>query len=149
MDYKAINNAIIAYEALTPKEVQKQIIPIIKSYDRKYLSEKINVAPDTLVNMTKRIFVDMDKKPSFTNYIKIMAIGINDGTAPTQQRTQQRKRFLTDAEIEERRQKREEEKAEKIRVREVKREVTKQKNREYAKAYYQNVTKAKRKNKEV
>lgn len=27
MDYKAINNAIIAYEALTPEEVQKQIIP--------------------------------------------------------------------------------------------------------------------------
>ena len=48
MDYKEINNAIIAYESLTPEEVQKQIIPIIKSYDRKYLSEIINI-PETNV----------------------------------------------------------------------------------------------------
>lgn len=145
MDYKAINNAIIAYEALTPEEVQKQIIPIIKSYDRKYLSEIINIAPDTLINMTKRVFVDMDKKPSFTTYVKIMAIGINDGAAPTQQR----KRILTDAEIEERRQKRKAEKAEKIRLKDAQKESTRQRHKEYAKAYYQNVTKAKRKNKEV
>ena len=141
MNYKIINDAIIAYEALTPEEVQKQIAPIIKSYNRKYLSEKINVAPDTLINMTKRIFVDMDKKPSFTTYIKIMAMGINDGAAPTQQR----KRILTDAEIEERRQKREAEKAEKIRLKETQKEATHQRYKEYAKAYYQNVTKPKRK----
>lgn len=141
MNYKIINDAIIAYETLTPEEVQKQITPIIKSYDRKYLSNKTGIAPDTLINMTKRIFVDMDKKPSFTTYIKIMAMGINDGSAPTQQR----KRILTDAEIEERRQKREAEKAEKIRARETQKEATHQRHKEYAKAYYQNVTKPKRK----
>lgn len=141
MNYKAINNAIIAYEALTPEEVQKQITPIIKSYDRKYLSDKTGIAPDTLINMMKRIFVDMDKKPSFTTYVKIMAMGINDGSAATQQR----KRILSDAEIEERRRKREAEKAEKIRARETQKEATRQRHKEYAKAYYQNVTKPKRK----
>lgn len=141
MDYKTINDTIIKYESLTPEEVQKQIAPIIKSYDRKYLSDKTGIAPDTLINMTKRIFVDMDKKPSFTTYIKIMAMEINDGTAPTQQR----KRILTEAEIEERRQKREEEKMEKMKIRETKKEATRQRHKEYAKTYYRNVTKPKRK----
>lgn len=148
MDFKSIYEAMQSYEKMSSYEVQSQITPIIKSYDKSYLSEVTGISEHTLCNMIKRIFADMDKKPSFVAYIKLMSLGLNadESKAP---KHKQRERILTDAEIEERRQQREAKKAEKLRIREAKKEATKQKNREYAKAYYQNITKAKRKNKEV
>ena len=77
MDYKYICDMMEKYDAMSAEEVQKQIKPIIQSYDKTLLSEYTGIAKDTLYNLCKKVFVARGNKPSFILYTKIMNIGHN------------------------------------------------------------------------
>lgn len=74
MEYKKIYKAITEYEKMTSLEIQEQIKPIIKSFDKDFLSEYLGVSKSHLFRMCKKLYVENGEKPLFTNYIKIMRL---------------------------------------------------------------------------
>ena len=78
MNYKLIYDAVMEYEKMTPLEIQEQIKPIIKSYKRKVLADKLGISESALCLYCKNPFVKDGRKPGFVTYIKIMSIGINE-----------------------------------------------------------------------
>lgn len=77
MDYKYICDMMEQYDNMTPEEVQNQVKPIIKSYNRRFLSEQLGISVDTTYNLCKKVYVARGNKPSFALYVKIMNLGIN------------------------------------------------------------------------
>lgn len=77
MNYKSIQAAIEVYERMSAQEVQDQVKPIIKSYDKEVLAKKLGLSENTLYQYCKTWFVEEGKKPDFTAYIGIMALGMN------------------------------------------------------------------------
>lgn len=74
MDYAKIYKAIQDYEKMSSLEIQEQIKPIIKYYDKDFLSEYLGVSKSHLFRMCKKLYVENEEKPLFTNYIKIMKL---------------------------------------------------------------------------
>lgn len=77
MDHKLIYDSIIEYENMQPQEILDQIIPIIKSYNKQYLSTVTNISEHTLYQYCKTLYINSGKKPEFDNYIKLMCIDVN------------------------------------------------------------------------
>lgn len=77
MEYLKILEIIKEYEALTSEEIQNEIKPIIKSYDKEFLSSYLGVSKEHLYRICKKLFVENNERIQFTTYIKIMALGKN------------------------------------------------------------------------
>lgn len=77
MEHLKILEAIKEYEALTSEEIQNEIKPIIKSYDKEFLSNYLGVSKEHLYRICKRLFVENNERVQFTTYIKIVALGKN------------------------------------------------------------------------
>lgn len=75
--YLEILEEIKKYEALTSEEIQNEIKPIIKSYDKEFLSRYLGVSKEHLYRICKKLFVENNEKIQFTTYIKIVALGKN------------------------------------------------------------------------
>lgn len=125
VNYKLIQDAIIEYENMTSLEIQNQVMPIIKSYNVNFLSEKIGVSKEVLYKCCKKGFVIKDWKLSFEIYIKIMAMGSNENPKG-ETRGRPAGRILTE---EERKQRAAQ---------------SKEKRKEYQHRYYMEVTKKKK-----
>lgn len=77
MKYSEILEAIKEYEALTSEEIQSEIKPIIKSYDKEFLSSYLGVSKEHLYRICKKLFVENNERVQFTTYIKIVTLGKN------------------------------------------------------------------------
>ena len=77
MNYKEIEKEIKIFESMTSKEIQDKVKPIIKSYNRDFLSKHIGISKSHLYRMCKKLFVDNNEKIEFATYVKIMSLGIN------------------------------------------------------------------------
>ena len=77
MNYKEIEKEIQIFESMTSKEIQDKVKPIIKSYNRDFLSKYLGISKSHLYRMCKKLFVENNEKTEFTTYVKIMSLGIN------------------------------------------------------------------------
>ena len=77
MKYSEILEAIKEYEALTSEEIQDELKPIIKSYDKEFLSKHLEMSKEQLYRICKRLFVENNERVQFTTYIKIVTLGKN------------------------------------------------------------------------
>ena len=77
MNYIEIVEAIEIYESMTSEEIQNDIKPIIKTYNKDFLSTYLKVSKENLYRMCKSLFVKNNEKIRFTTYVKIMSLGIN------------------------------------------------------------------------
>lgn len=133
-----INDALLKYENMTPEEIQKEIVPIIKSYSKDYIATKLNISKECLYTYCKKVFINKNKKPRFDIYIRLVSLGVNDGTYEKQKHG--RKGFSIE-EKEKRIKKYEEEIAQRKKDRHEKSVLH---NKEYQHRYYMEVTKKKR-----
>lgn len=77
MEYNLILEAIKEYEKMTSEEIQKQIKPIIKSYDKNFLCSYLGVSKEHLYRICKKLFIENNERLQFTSYVKIMELGKN------------------------------------------------------------------------
>lgn len=77
MNYAEVAEMIENYNSMTSVEVQNNIKPIIKSYNKEFLSSYLGVSKENLYRMCKSLFVKNNEKIRFTTYVKIMSLGIN------------------------------------------------------------------------
>lgn len=77
MDYETILEAIKQYDNMTSMEIQNQVKPIIKSYDKEFLCVYLGVSKEHLYRVCKKLFVENNEHLQFTTYIKIMQLGKN------------------------------------------------------------------------
>jgi hypothetical protein len=77
MKHLEILEAIKEFVTLTSEQIQNEIKPIIKSYDKEFLSSYLGVSKEHLYRICKRLFVENNERVQFTTYIKIVALGKN------------------------------------------------------------------------
>ena len=77
MKCSEILEAIKRYETMTSKEIQDELKPIIKSYDKEFLSKHLEMSKEQLYRICKRLFVENNERVQFTTYIKIVTLGKN------------------------------------------------------------------------
>lgn len=77
MEYLEILESIKEYETMTSEEIQNNVKPIIKSYDKDFLVEYLGVSKEHLYRICKKLFVENQERMQFTTYIKIMTLGAN------------------------------------------------------------------------
>lgn len=77
MKYSEILEVIKRYETMTSKEIQDELKPIIKSYDKEFLSKHLEMSKEQLYRICKRLFVENNERVQFTTYIKIVTLGKN------------------------------------------------------------------------
>ena len=132
MDYKEIQKAIVEYNNMSSQDVQEQIKPIIKSYNRKDLATKLGISKEALYTYCKTWFAKEDKKPQFAIYIGIMALG--ESKEPV--KNNRGRKTLSETKRIQKTQTRKEKEQNKA--------VQKEKLKEYQHKYYMEVTKKKR-----
>lgn len=77
MKCSEILEVIKRYETMTSKEIQDELKPIIKSYDKEFLSKHLEMSKEQLYRICKRLFVENNERVQFTTYIKIVTLGKN------------------------------------------------------------------------
>lgn len=77
MDYAMILEAINKYNSMTSVEIQNKLKPIIKTYNKDYLTERLGITKHYIYRISKKWFAEKGLRVNFELYLKIMAMGVN------------------------------------------------------------------------
>ena len=72
MNYVNTYKALMEYNNMSSKEVQDILKPIIKKYNKHFLSEYLGISESVLYRLCKKLFVENNEKPSFEIFITIV-----------------------------------------------------------------------------
>lgn len=112
------------FENMTSEEIQNILKPIIKSYDKDFLSEYLGVSKEHLYRICKKLFIENNERVQFTSFIKLVALEKNPAYIDKPE-IRHKKRTLTTP------------------------EERKERVKQYQKKYYEEVTKLKRKQQKI